>query len=109
MNLDAFVVFADMLGFASLIEDEGEELSALNPVFKGVELHSPSPADSLLGYRFINFHRCTLKDALPPSVRQRCRHEMPPPVAIDEHHTVACWGRAHDGASLDTSSTPATP
>ena len=54
----AFVLFVDMLGFASLVEEEGDELNELNPVFTGVELYSPSPADSLLGYRFINFHRC---------------------------------------------------
>jgi hypothetical protein len=53
-----FVLFADMLGFADLVEKEGEELNELNPVFTGVELYSPSPSDSLLGYRFINFHRC---------------------------------------------------
>jgi hypothetical protein len=47
-----------MLGFGVLVEKEGEELNALNPVFTGVELYSPSPAESLLGYRFINFHRC---------------------------------------------------
>ena len=46
-----------MLGFAALVEKEGEELNELNPIFTGVELSSPSPADSLLGYRFINFHR----------------------------------------------------
>jgi oligopeptide/dipeptide ABC transporter ATP-binding protein len=62
---------------------------------------------NLEGCRY--YHRCALKDALPPSVRQRCRHERPPPVAVIEDHTVACWGRARDGASLDTSSTPATP
>ncbi len=53
-----FILFVDMLGFASLVEREGEELNELNPIFTGVELYSPSPADSLLGYRFINFHRC---------------------------------------------------
>lgn len=53
-----FILFVDMLGFASLVEKEGDELNELNPVFTGVELYSPSPADSLLGYRFINFHRC---------------------------------------------------
>ena len=53
-----FILFVDMLGFGSLVEQEGDQLSALNPVFTGVELYSPSPADSLLGYRFINFHRC---------------------------------------------------
>ena len=53
-----FILFVDMLGFASLVEQEGEDLDELNPIFTGVELYSPSPADSLLGYRFINFHRC---------------------------------------------------
>jgi hypothetical protein len=53
-----FVLFADMLGFAALVEKEGEEINELNPIFTGVELYSPSPAESLLGYRFINFHRC---------------------------------------------------
>src|SRR2546430_13804974 len=53
-----FILFVDMLGFASLVEKEGEEINELNPIFTGVELYSPSPADSLLGYRFINFHRC---------------------------------------------------
>lgn len=53
-----FILFVDMLGFASLVEQEGEELNEFNPVFTGVELYSPSPAESLLGYRFINFHRC---------------------------------------------------
>lgn len=47
-----------MLGFAALVEEEGDELNELNPIFTGVELYSPSPAASLLGYRFINFHRC---------------------------------------------------
>src|SRR5438128_12699019 len=53
-----FILFADMLGFADLVEREGSELTELNPIFTGVELYSPSPAESLLGYRFINFHRC---------------------------------------------------
>jgi hypothetical protein len=52
-----FILFVDMLGFAALVESEGDELNELNPIFTGVELHSPSPAESLLGYRFINFHR----------------------------------------------------
>ena len=47
-----------MLGFATLVEKEGDELSALSPIFTGDELYSPTPADNLLGYRFINFHRC---------------------------------------------------
>ena len=41
--------FVDMLGFANLVEEEGNELSDLNPIFTGVELYSLSPADSLLG------------------------------------------------------------
>lgn len=53
-----FVLFVDMLGFAALVEKEGDELNELNPIFTGVESYSPSPAESLLGYRFINFHRC---------------------------------------------------
>jgi hypothetical protein len=53
-----FILFADMLGFAALVEEEGDELNELNPIFTGVELYSPSPSQSLLGYRFINFHRC---------------------------------------------------
>jgi hypothetical protein len=53
-----FIVFVDMLGFAALVEKEGDELNELSPIFTGVELYSPSPAESLLGYRFINFHRC---------------------------------------------------
>lgn len=53
-----FILFVDMLGFAALVEKEGDELNELNPIFTGVELYSPSPAESLLEYRFINFHRC---------------------------------------------------
>jgi hypothetical protein len=53
-----FILFVDMLGFAALDEKEGEELNELSPIFTGVDLYSPSPAESLLGYRFINFHRC---------------------------------------------------
>lgn len=53
-----FILFVDMLGFAALVEREGDDLNELNPIFTGVELYSPSPAESLLGYRFINFHRC---------------------------------------------------
>jgi hypothetical protein len=55
---NTFILFTDMLGFAALVEKEGDELNELNPIFSGVQLYSPSPADSLLGYRFINFHRC---------------------------------------------------
>lgn len=53
-----FILFVDMLGFSALVEKEGDELNELSPIFTGVELYSPSPAESLLGYRFINFHRC---------------------------------------------------
>jgi len=53
-----FILFVDMLGFAALIEEEGDELDELSPIFTNVELYSPSSAESLLGYRFINFHRC---------------------------------------------------
>ena len=53
-----FILFADMLGFADLVESEGDEIDKLSPIFTGVELYSPSPAESLLGYRFVNFHRC---------------------------------------------------
>jgi hypothetical protein len=53
-----FILFADMLGFADLVEREGEELNELNSIFTGVEQYSPSPQESLLGYRFVNFHRC---------------------------------------------------
>lgn len=38
-------------------EQEGDQLNELTPVFTGVELY-PSPAKSLLGHRFINFHHC---------------------------------------------------
>jgi hypothetical protein len=53
-----FVLFVDMLGFASLVEEQGEILDDLSPIFTGTELYSPTPAQSLLGYRFVNFHRC---------------------------------------------------
>jgi hypothetical protein len=53
-----FLLFVDMLGFAALVEKEGDELNELSPIFTGVELYSPTPAESLLGYRFINFHHC---------------------------------------------------
>lgn len=47
-----------MLGFSALVEAEGAAMDELSPIFTNIELYSPSPADSLLGYRFINFHRC---------------------------------------------------
>lgn len=53
-----FLLFADMLGFAALVEKEGDELSEFSPVFTEAELYSPTSAQSLLGYRFINFHSC---------------------------------------------------
>ncbi len=53
-----FILFADMLGFATLVEREGDELNKLNPIFTADELYSPSSGESLLGYRFVNFHRC---------------------------------------------------
>jgi hypothetical protein len=65
-----FILFADMLGFADLVEREGEEINELNPIFTGVELYSPSPAENLLGYRFINFHRCI--NEARPSARDGC-------------------------------------
>lgn len=52
------VLFVDMLGFASLVEEQGDILDDLSPIFTGAELYSPTPAESLLGYRFVNFHRC---------------------------------------------------
>ena len=53
-----FILFVDILGFSALVEKEGDDLNELSPIFTGVELYSPTPAESLLGYRFINFHRC---------------------------------------------------
>ena len=57
-----FVLFVDMLGFAALVEEQGDALDELSPVFTAAELYSPASSESLLGYRFINFHRC-LNDA----------------------------------------------
>lgn len=57
-----FVLFVDMLGFAALVEEQGDALDELSPVFTGAELYSPASSESLLEYRFINFHRC-LNDA----------------------------------------------
>lgn len=53
-----FVLFVDMLGFADLVEQEGDELNELSPVFSSIELYDPLPSESLLGYRFMNFHQC---------------------------------------------------
>ena len=53
-----FVLFVDMLGFADLVEQEGNELDELNAVFNSIELYDPQPSESLLCYRFMNFHRC---------------------------------------------------
>lgn len=44
-----FVLFVDMLGFASLVEEQGEDLDALSPIFTDSELYSPSQAENLLG------------------------------------------------------------
>jgi hypothetical protein len=48
------ILFVDMLGFAALVEKKGDELNELSPIFTGVELYSPSRAESLLGdlYQF---------------------------------------------------------
>jgi hypothetical protein len=53
-----FILFVDMLGFSALVEKQGDDLNELSPIFTEIELYSPTPAESLLGYRFINFHRC---------------------------------------------------
>lgn len=37
------------------------------------------------------YHRCSLKNHLSEAVRARCRHEVPPPSAVEANHTVACW------------------
>ena len=44
-----FILFADMLGFAALVEKEGDQVNDLSPIFTGVELYSPSSAEGLLG------------------------------------------------------------
>jgi hypothetical protein len=60
-----FVLFVDMLGFAALVEAEGDDLSELNPIFKDIDRHGTSaPAANLLQYRFVNFHRCVEKARL---------------------------------------------
>jgi hypothetical protein len=43
-----FILFADMLGFAALVEKEGDQINELSPIFTGVELYSPSPAEACL-------------------------------------------------------------
>jgi hypothetical protein len=53
-----YLLFVDMLGFSALVEAEGDELDEISPIFTNAELYSPSSAESLLGYRFINFHQC---------------------------------------------------
>ena len=55
---DTYVLFVDMLGFASLVEEHGNELSQMNPVFAEAEDNSQLPAANLLADRFITFHRC---------------------------------------------------
>ena len=60
-----FVLFVDMLGFATLVEAEGDDLSELNPIFKDIDRHGTfAPAANLLQYRFVNFHRCIEKARL---------------------------------------------
>ncbi len=46
-----------MLGFAALVENEGDELNELSPIFMDEDSRT-SPASSLLDFRFTNFHRC---------------------------------------------------
>lgn len=53
-----FVLFVDMLGFADLVEQEGDQLNELSAVFSSIELYDPLQSASLLGYRFMNFHQC---------------------------------------------------
>ncbi len=53
-----FVLFVDILGFADLVEQDGNELNELTAVFNSVQLYDPLPSASLLGYRFMNFHNC---------------------------------------------------
>ena len=43
----------DMLGFASLVEEHGDELSQMSPVFAEAEDNSQLSAANLLAYRFI--------------------------------------------------------
>jgi hypothetical protein len=43
-----FILFADMLGFAALVEGEGDELNELNPIFTGVELGTGTFVQKLL-------------------------------------------------------------
>ena len=50
--------FVDMLGFASLVEEHGDELSQMSPAFAEAEDNSQLSAANLLAYRFIAFHRC---------------------------------------------------
>ena len=60
-----FVLFVDMLGFAALVEAEGDDLGELSPIFKDIDRHGTfAPAANLLQYRFVNFHRCVEKARL---------------------------------------------
>jgi hypothetical protein len=54
----AFILFVDMLGFAALVEEEGEDVDELEPIYTDDEVYANSPAPNLLSYRFANFHRC---------------------------------------------------
>ena len=53
---DTYVLFVDMLGFASLVEEHGDEPSQMSPVFAEAEDNSQLSAANLLAYRFIAFH-----------------------------------------------------
>lgn len=56
--MELFVLFADMLGFEQLVENDDEQLEDFNPILKGINLASPSQSANLLRERFVNFHRC---------------------------------------------------
>src|SRR5437870_730068 len=58
IEFDTFVMFVEMLGFADLVEAEGNEHMDYKPIFKDATLYSPSTSQSLLRERFVNFHRC---------------------------------------------------
>lgn len=54
----SIVLFVDMLGFSALIEQQGDEVNELSPIFNSMELYDPILSESLLGDRFANFHQC---------------------------------------------------
>lgn len=54
----SFILFVDMLGFAALVEENGDDLNGLAAVLEdGDDIRFPE-TPSLLGYRFSHFHRC---------------------------------------------------